>query len=56
MTVKCTNCNKEQEYNEKNKFCEMCGTRLPQTKQCIQCNEEISIEANFCSWIWNFYL
>ena len=48
MTVKCTNCNKEQEYNEENRFCEMCGTLLPQTKQCIKCNKEIPIEANFC--------
>ena len=50
MTVKCTNCNKEQEYNEEKRFCEMCGTELPQTKQCIKCNKELSIEANFCSF------
>ena len=50
MTVKCTNCNKEQEYNEEKRFCEMCGTKLPQTKQCIKCNKELPIEANFCSF------
>ena len=52
MTVKCTNpnCNKEQEYNEEKRFCEMCGTKLPQTKQCIKCNKELPLEANFCSF------
>ena len=50
MIVKCTNCNSEQEYNEGNKYCTMCGTILPlPTKKCISCNKELSLDAKFCS-------
>ena len=50
MIVKCTNCNREQEYNEDNKYCTMCGNLLPTpTKKCISCNKELPLEANFCS-------
>ena len=50
MIVKCTNCNSEQEYNEGNKYCTMCGTILPRpTKKCISCNKELSLDAKFCS-------
>ncbi len=51
MIVKCIKpgCNNEQEYKKGEPFCEMCGTKLPQTKNCIDCGKEISIEANFCS-------
>ena len=52
MIVKCTNCNSEQEYNEDNKFCTMCGTVLPlPTKKCISesCNKQLPLDAKFCS-------
>ena len=50
MIIKCTNCNSEQEYNEDNKFCMMCGSILPSPmKKCISCNKELPLDAKFCS-------
>ena len=50
MIVKCTNCNNEQEYNEDNKFCMMCGSILPSPmKKCISCNKQLPLDAKFCS-------
>ena len=44
--AKCSNCGAE--LNAGVKFCEECGTPVPQTKTCPKCGAELKPEAKFC--------
>ena len=43
----CSNCGAE--LNVGAKFCEECGTPVPQTKACPKCGAQLKPEAKFCS-------
>ena len=45
--AKCSNCGAE--LNVGAKFCEECGTPVPQTKTCPKCGAQLKPEAKFCS-------
>ena len=45
--IKCKECGTEN--NDKAKFCEDCGSPLPQDKECPSCHSQVKISAKFCA-------
>lgn len=45
MVWECPNCKKEV----KGEFCSSCGTKKPEKKFCIECGNELDVNAKFCS-------
>lgn len=44
--MNCKNCGSENPAGAK--FCQECGTSLPQVKNCISCGAELPLESKFC--------
>ena len=47
--IKCPNNNCGAENEDGAKFCECCGTPLPQDKECPSCHSRIKLTAKFCA-------
>ena len=47
--IKCTNAACGAENEDGAKFCEHCGTQLPQYKECPSCHSKAKLTARFCA-------
>ena len=47
--IKCPNANCGAENEDGGKFCECCGTQLPQEKECPSCHCKVKLTAKFCA-------